>query len=111
MLVVAFSIDAIQSVLVIDRYDVEFGTRLWVSFAGVFLVFAVSAVSALLLFRNWSWAVWVWAILVAVITLVGLALGLNRSFVLRWEVALPWILLAACAVMGLKQARPWQDAA
>jgi hypothetical protein len=105
-----FFIAAVRGVLVITRYDTPRGTGLWNAAAGTSLVSTLSGMSALALACHWRWAAWVWAISVSAVSIAGLAVGLNPSFLFRWEVALPWTILAGCGALGLEQARPWKDA-
>lgn len=102
----AFIVSSIQSVLVISRYGVPFGTGLWTSAATAGLVSLLSGASALALAMGWRWSVWFWAISVAIVSATGVAAGLDPRILLRLEVLLPWFLLAACGALGLNQARP-----
>lgn len=111
LLAIVFFVDAIQSVLVLSRYAVPIGTGMWNAATATGFVAATSGVFAVTLAMNWRWSVWAWAVAVGTAGAVGLALGLNRQFLFRWEMVLPWVLLAACSVLGLKQARPWRHGA
>ena len=108
---VALFVHAIQSVLVISRYAVQPLTGLWMAASATALVSLLGSCCATALVFGWRWSVWLWAVSVAIVAAVGLALGLNRSFLLGWEILLPWALLIASSILGLRHARPWKDAA
>lgn len=103
-------VDAIKTTQVLEMYDVEFGTLFWFVCVLKITSSAVAVICMLLMGRNWEWSVWIWACVVLGIALAGISIGLNTEFLIRWDVALPWVVLVIAAALRSRFATPWKSA-
>lgn len=103
-------LDTIQTAQVIKMFDVEFGTGLWFVCALKIASSVAAVVCIFLLGRGWKWSVWAWASVVFGIALTGVSIGLSTEFLIRWDVALPWLVLFISAVLRTRFAVPWRQA-
>ena len=102
-------VDTIKTMQVLNMYDVEFGTLFWFVCVLKVASSAVAVICMLLMGRGWKWSVWIWACTVPGIALAGLWIGLNRAFLVRWDVALPCVVLAISAALKSRFATPWRS--
>ncbi len=94
VLVLVFAVDTAKTFQVISVYGVETGTLFWLVTVLKLASSIIAIVCLLLTFWFWSWSMLAWASLVSIIAIVGLLLGLKPEFLARWDVVLPYVLLA-----------------
>ena len=106
--VLALVLDATKTAQVLTFYDVEFGSQFWFVCVLKIVSAAVSVICMSYMNRGWVWSVWVWACAVLGIALAGILIGLDNEFLVRWDVALPWVVLVLSAALGARFATPWR---
>lgn len=104
----ALVLDAVKTAQVLTLYEVEFGTQFWFVCVLKIISAAVSVICMSYMSRGWVWSVWIWACAVLGIALAGVLLGLNNEFLIRWDVALPWLVLVISAALNARFASPWK---
>lgn len=101
--------DALRSHGLIEAFNVDFGTNVWFISALIIASSIIGVLCILLMSRNWAWAVWVWSLAALGTALIGVFIvDLNASFIERWDVALPWVVLALAALLKSRFATPWR---
>lgn len=101
-------IEAMKTAQVLQLYDVEFGTILWLVCILTIASSAVAIICMILMAGHWEWSVWVWAVVVLGIALAGISIGIHTGFLVRSDVALPWVVLAVSAALKSHFATPWK---
>ena len=92
-------VNAIKTVQVFQLYGAEPGTQFWFVLMLIGVSSALGAICILLMGVGWAWSVWIWAVAILGLAVAGWLIGLNPEIVTRWDVALPWIVLALATVI------------
>jgi len=104
-------VDAVQALLIIERYEPVRGTLFWFTVVLKSVSSGLGALFIVFMLLGWKWSVWVWACVLLALGIFGVSFGLNFTFLLRWDVALPWVALAIYSAFHSPFARPWHKAA
>lgn len=94
ILVVVLISDAVKTYQVFNLYGAREGSLFWLVLQLKIISSVVAVFCLLLSYWLWSWSALVWSFLVSLIAILGFKMGLNPEFVTRWDVFLPWGVLA-----------------